>query len=124
MAHPAAKEQGGEGDAFKHLLLWIGAVGAPIAWAIQFLIIYALVPHVCKVGASKSLHITSAVFILLGVSAGVLSWWNLGRKEHSFEEERESIIFMSRMGLMTSAMFTLIMLAQIIPTFFIDPCWQ
>jgi|tagenome__1003787_1003787.scaffolds.fasta_scaffold18979646_2 hypothetical protein len=124
MGSPVAKEQGGEGDALKHFLLWAGAVAAPIAWAVQFLIIYALVPHVCKVGASKSLHITSATFIVLGILAGILSWWNLGQKEHSFEEERESIIFMGRLGIMNSALFTLIMLAQVIPTFFIDPCWQ
>ena len=123
MANLAGKEEGG-GDALKHFLLWTGAVTAPVAWAIQFLIIYALVPHLCKVGASKSLHITSLTFIIIGIMAGVLSWWNLGQKEHSFEEERESIIFMGRLGIMTSALFTLIMLAQLIPTFFIDPCWQ
>jgi hypothetical protein len=123
MGKLAGKEEGG-GDALKHFLLWTGAVTAPVAWAIQFLIIYALVPHVCKVGASKSLHITSLTFIIIGIMAGVLSWWNLGQKEHSFEEERESIIFMGRLGIMTSALFTLIMLAQVIPTFFIDPCWQ
>jgi hypothetical protein len=120
----AGKEEGARGDAIKHLFLWIGAVAAPIAWAVQFLIIYALVPHVCKVGTSKSLHITSAFFILIGGAAGILSWWNLGRREHTFEEERESITFLGRMGIMTSALFTLIMLAQVIPTFFIDPCWQ
>jgi hypothetical protein len=124
MGSLAGKEEGGEGNAIKHLLLWVGAVAAPIAWSIQFLIIYALVPHACKVGANKSLHITSVIFILIGVVAGILSWWNLGQKEHSFEEERESIIFMGRLGIMTSALFTLIMLAQVIPTFFIDPCWQ
>lgn len=119
-----AGKQEGHGDALKHLLLWVGALTAPIAWAIQFLIIYALVPHVCKVGASKSLHITSLTFIVIGIVAGILSWWNLGQREHSFEEERESITFLGRLGIMTSAMFTLIMLAQVIPTFFIDPCWQ
>jgi hypothetical protein len=124
MGSAAGKEEGGRGDAIKHLLLWTGAIAAPIAWAIQFLIIYALVPHVCKVGATKSLHLTSAVFILIGVVAGILSWWNLCRREHTFEEERESITFLGRMGIMTSALFTLIMLAQVIPTFFIDPCWQ
>lgn len=124
MANAAAREQGGEGDAIKHLLLWAGALTAPIAWAIQFLIIYALVPHVCKVGFGRSLHVTSAIFIVIGVLGGLLSWRNIGQAEHSFEEERESILFMSRLGLMTSALFTLIMIAQVIPTFFIDPCWQ
>ena len=123
MGSTAGKEEG-HGDALKHLLLWVGTLTAPIAWAIQFLIIYALVPHVCKVGASKSLHITSLTFIVIGIVAGILSWWNLGQREHSFEEERESITFLGRLGMMTSAMFTLIMLAQVIPTFFIDPCWQ
>jgi hypothetical protein len=58
------------------------------------------------------------------MASGILAWRNLGQVEHSFEEERESILFLGRLGLLTSAMFTLIMIAQVIPTFFIDPCWQ
>jgi hypothetical protein len=124
MGEAVAKEQGGEGDTLKHFLLWTGMLAAPIAWAIQFLIIYALVPHVCKIGRGQSLHITSGLFIVIGFAAGVLAWRNLGQVEHSFEEERESILFLGRLGLLTSAMFTLLMIAQVIPTFFIDPCWQ
>jgi hypothetical protein len=124
MGTMAAKEEGGQSDVIKHLMLWVGAVTAPIAWGIQFLIIYALVPHVCKVGTGRSLHITSAIFIAVGIYAGVQSWRNLAKVEHTFEEERESILFMSWLGLMTSALFTLLMVAQIIPSFFIDPCWE
>jgi hypothetical protein len=124
MGYAQGKEGGSEGDSFKHFLLWLGVLTAPIAWSTQFLIIYALVMRVCKTQSSSSLHITSAVFIAIGIAAGILSWLNLGKAENAFEEERESIVFMGRLGILTSAMFTLVMIAQVIPTFFIDPCWQ
>jgi hypothetical protein len=124
MAKAVAKEQGGEGDELKHFLLWAGMLTAPIAWSIQFLIIYALVMHVCKVQNARSLHLTSVVFIAIGIAAGILSWWNTMQAAEGIEEERESTLFLGRLGLLTSAMFTLIMIAQVIPTFFIDPCWQ
>jgi hypothetical protein len=124
MGNLAAKEEGSNRDAFNHALLWVGMLSAPIAWSIQFLIIYALVPHVCKVQREFSLHVTSAIFIVIGIVSGALAWRNLSLAQHSFEEERESILFLGRVGIMTSAMFTLIMIAQVIPTFFIDPCWQ
>jgi hypothetical protein len=124
MANAAAKEQGGQRDLFKHLLLWLGMLTAPVAWSIQFLIIYALVPHVCKVQKGISLHATSIIFITIGIASGFLAWRNLSQANHSFDEERESILFLARLGIMTSALFTLVMIAQVIPTFFLDPCWQ
>ena len=124
MGKAIAKEQGGEGDTLQHFLLWTGMLTAPIAWAIQFLIIYALVMHVCKVQNTRSLHLTSIVFIAIGFASGILSWWNTGQARQSVEEERESTLFLGRLGILTSAMFTLIMIAQVIPTFFIDPCWE
>src|SRR4051812_28419872 len=125
MGNEPARQKGSEGDAPIHLDLWVAALTPPIAWAIQFLIIYGLVTHVQKVGTQRSLHITSAIFILIGLACGALAWRNIGKADKAvIDEERESILFLARLGMLSAAMFTLVMIAQVIPTFYIDPSWE
>jgi hypothetical protein len=112
------------------LELWIGFLGAPVIWLIQFQTNYTLVPWTCVHGHRYLLHLSSALFLALGIAL-VLSTWKDWRKTQGLEVDRPSdsspagiAAFMSMVGLMNSALFSLLILAQAIPSFFLSSCLE
>jgi hypothetical protein len=62
------------------VLLWAGLLLAPAAWALQFAVIYALVPWLCRSGAGElPLLIASLVGAAVGIVGVVLAFNNWRR---------------------------------------------
>jgi len=113
-------------DAKEIRALWVGLLLPPIAFLINLEVAYALVPPACSSGNELPMHLVHLASLLLAVFAGVTAWrwWKLrgatwpGEKGDPVDRSR----FMAGTGLLVSALFVLIILAQWIPTLVLDPC--
>jgi hypothetical protein len=113
--------------AEKSLLQWLCVLGGPVAWLIQFEINYALVRSACIHHSPLVLLGVSGGFLLLLIIIGAISAVQVRQNRGPFQnqEEREARgVFMSALGLGTSSLFGLIIIAQSIPSFILDPCRQ
>lgn len=108
--------------------LWFDLLGSPIAWSIQLLVMYALVPWVCHNGHIWLLYITSGAFLAAAIILGWLAWRSWQRAGADMEMEHDGADgrsrFMSMLGLLSAAIFGLLIFFQGIPSFIIDPCVQ
>ena len=111
------------------LSLWTGVLGGALVWATQMQIGYVLARFtVAHPGLGIAQHATSAVGVLLAGCATVLAWRDWRRVGGDQPAGTEPGIlgrsrFLAALGILTSALFTHVILAQWLPTFFIDPSW-
>src|SRR4051794_12071882 len=117
----------GRDEAKGFWLLWGGVLAGPIAWLVQFQIRYSLVPWVCTRHKPFVLHTVAGVFLLLVVVAGIFCWrtWVMAGKQWPTETEsgpKARNVFLSLLGMLTSSLFALLIIAQGIPAFILDPC--
>jgi hypothetical protein len=93
----------------------------PLLWLIHFQIIYAWVLPACTTGSRAVLFLTSAVCFGLVFLLGLTAWCEL--PSHSANREMgRRIQFMARVGIMSSALTALIIVAQAIAMFILSPC--
>ena len=110
-------------------LLWLGIFVGPVAWLAHFQVSYSLVPWVCKNDGEVALHVVSLLCLLIAGVGGVLAWTRLrvaGARAPGAAGEAlmARSRFMALLGLMSSVLFGLIILAQGLASFFISPCAQ
>jgi hypothetical protein len=102
------------------LKLWAGILIGPIAWTIQLLLSYPIAQLTCHAGFASqhpaALHSIS-VAALIAIGGGAFLSWQMHRQE---VPEREQ--FMARLGLLTCALFALVVLATWVPPFIIHDC--
>jgi hypothetical protein len=116
-----------EHDPTRTFLQWYGVLGGAVAWAMQLLAIYALVPQACNSGDMKWVYVTSSLFLLLALSAVLVAWHNHRQARAkmptiSREAEAGRGLFMGLLGMLMSGLFSLIIIAHTIPSFIFDPC--
>ena len=107
------------------LMLWIGTLGAPTLWFVNQQINLVLVNWVCTSGAVWILHLVTGLCLAGGVATALLAWRNWRRLRHEAPDEetpRSRSHFMAAVGLMSSLFFGLVIIAQGIPSFVINPC--
>lgn len=107
---------------------WYGVLAAPLAWAMQLQANYSLVPHACQTGDMKWLYVSSASFLLLALSALVIGAWDWRKARRRSPVSREDAdarsSWVGLLGMLVSALFLLVIIAQAIPTLFFSPCAQ
>jgi hypothetical protein len=103
------------------LALWTGMLAPPIAWLIQFQILYSNVLPSCVSNTKVGLFSTTAICFLIALASGALAWREL-RRNPAPDELVKSRRFMSYVGLMTSGLFALVIIAQTIAVIVVDPC--
>lgn len=114
------------GDPQRLLALWFGMLGPPVIWGIRFGVSYALVPYACARAGVMVLQLVTLVALLGTAWAGVVAGrhWRATGKSTQVElggpEARAR--FMALFGLLSSALFFLVMAAEGLAVFFIDPC--
>jgi hypothetical protein len=104
-------------------------LGGPLVWLAQFQLNYALVPRMCAAGTALPLHLVFVVALLLVAGAGLLAWrtWRTAGAGWPSSDEGGPVgrsRLLGALGLMTSTLFSLVILAQWIPTFIVDPCLE
>jgi hypothetical protein len=107
--------------------LWIGVLGPPAVWGLQMQINYALVPRLCRTDAYWLTHLCSGAALVLAAVATLLAWREFRRLRDEEPGARGDQWaawprFMAVLGLMTGTLFCLLIVAQALPSFFINPC--
>jgi hypothetical protein len=108
-------------------LLWAGLLLAPAAWALQFAVIYALVPWLCRIGAGElPLLIASVVGAIVGIVGVVLAFNNWRRAGSGWRATGNAAVdrarFFAVTGLLLGGYVVAIMLLQAAVTFGTDVC--
>lgn len=129
--------------------LWTGILAGPILWFTHQQVSFVLVPWVCDHGGVMWLHVTTVVLLVGTTSAGLLArgYWRRQNREPSPAEEaprekapnespeaddpppraermavHQRVRFMAILGVFGCLFFSLVIIAQEIPNFFLDPC--
>ncbi len=116
-------------------LLWFGALGAPIAWALQLTINYsfeewfACAPSTTEPGRVLGVEVPTlavAVSLVLGavaVAAGVAAF-SCHRKLSAAvsDEVTTRALWMARAGIMNTALYLIIIVASFGPPLLLDVC--
>lgn len=108
------------------LSLWVGTLLPPLSWAAHVLITYQLSEFGCVHGNYLPIHIASAVLLLLSLIGGFLSWSHWNDVGGAWKTEDFGVVprsrFMSILGVMFSALFSLLIIGQWLPTLTGVPC--
>jgi hypothetical protein len=108
--------------------LWLGLLGAPVAWLIQLELCYALANKACVGWPRWSLHAGGLFFLALAIGAGLLSWRNFKRAPKGETPDSDDSLFarasfMAQLGIQLSVLFSVLIIAQAIAGWLIEPCW-
>ena len=108
------------------LWLWLGLLLPPAAWAIQLQTVYLTSEYGCKYMDFMPNHLASVFTLLLSIIGGVIAWRNWIEAGKTWEAKEANPIdrsrFMAILGMLTSALFTLLIFAQWLPTLLGVPC--
>lgn len=122
-----------EPDAFRHFeepkgmaQLWYGLLAGVVAWKLQLMVIYALVPFACWNGLYWLIHVATVATIALSLSGawvGLVNWRRVGR---SGDTAQGGVLgrsrFMALSGLVLGLFFAFIILGQWLPNLMLGPC--
>jgi hypothetical protein len=107
--------------------LWAGVLAPPLAMLVELQVNYALVNWACeRAGREWALHLVAILALVVTVACGLLSWSNWRRAGGSWEDEGAGVIprsrFMAAVGILISALLSLVVIAQWIAVFTHGPC--
>lgn len=117
------KESGGK---LIKLQLWTGMLLSPIVWAVQLQAVYLLSEYGCLTGRFMPIHLVSSVAVLISLIGGFVAWsaWRTIGPEWP-DASAGSVPrarFMALLGLLGCALFTLLIVAQWMPSIVGVPC--
>jgi hypothetical protein len=108
------------------LPLWTGIFAGPVAWALDLTISYAIVKWTCSSQREIILHaITPAALALVAIGAVAATLalrQTAGDGPEDGGEPRQRARFMAMLGLTSSALFALTIVAGAIPRWVLDAC--
>jgi hypothetical protein len=106
--------------------LWTGFLLAPAAFLLNLEVAYALVPVACSGRTRLLIHVVHAVFVVLaavGAMTALRQWRLTGETWPGGEGGRLSRSrFMAGVGLLLSLFIVMVIVAQWIPSFVLNPC--
>lgn len=106
--------------------LWFGILGPPVIWAIRLGTSYILVPYACWWDLVPLLHLVTATALVGTAFVGTVAWrgWRAVEKGRQVElgGRITRIRFMVLVGMFSSALFFIVMLAEGLATLVLNPC--
>ena len=98
------------------LALLISLLGGPFAWLLNFHVGYVLSEHICATHSRLWVYMTCGLCLAISIVALALPW-------RAMRENGESRTqFMAWLGVMSSAFFAVVIIAQSIASVMVDPC--
>jgi nicotinamide riboside transporter PnuC len=111
------------------LSLWFGILGGPTAWFAHLVIAYSLVPVACARGLEIVLYLVIPAMILIAAAAGFFAWrgWRLASDGEEKNNNGRKLVFdrvrfMALSGIVMSAFFLVVIIAQSVPILAYGPC--
>ncbi len=106
--------------------LWTGLLAGPIVWLISFEANFALAPWACVTQGKAALYAVSIGALVLSGGSGLLAWREWGDLGKQPPGDSEGTLPRSRImalgGVLSSALFFLVILAQAIPEVMLKAC--
>ncbi|HYJ31687.1 MAG TPA: hypothetical protein VE326_00540 [Candidatus Binatia bacterium] len=102
--------------------LWFGVLAGPVAWAIQLPLVYALAVWSCDHVGMATLHVVSILCFAAALAGGFSARRNLRLVRDPAGASAETRRIMALLGLMTSSLFGLVVLASWFAVFLLSPC--
>ena len=106
--------------------LWAGILLGPIAWAVDFVLSYAVTHHECSTGAMHWLRVSSALAVLVSLWAAYLGWDSKRRLPEDVSLHGGTVLSRSRAmaiaGIGMGLWFAMIIIAEAVPRFMLSPC--
>jgi hypothetical protein len=106
--------------------LWTGLLLAPVAFLANLEVAYAFVTRSCDRGDQLLIHLTHLACLLLALGGTWAAWHVWHAEGRKWPGAAGGVVgrtrFMAGLGLLTGAMFTLVIVAQWIPGFVLSPC--
>lgn len=105
-------------------MIWAGWILGPTAWGIHLMVSYLLVEWVCRTGDDWALHGVTLFTLILALFGAWLSWrrWSLAGRAWPGNDAQSRPRFLAVSGVIIGVLSALIILAEGIPTFFLDAC--
>jgi hypothetical protein len=108
------------------LPLWTGILAGPIAWALDLMASYALVKWVCQTRSDSVFAVITIASLAIVVGGAAISWSALRHASSDAPTDGgrplQRARFMAVLGLASSALFALQIIAGAIPPRVIDAC--
>jgi hypothetical protein len=108
------------------LPLWTGILAGPIAWALDLCVSYALVKWTCSSQRTLLMHLISPACLALVMGGAAASWFALRATGAHVPTDTADLNararFMAVLGLTSSALFALTVVAGAIPRWVLDAC--
>jgi hypothetical protein len=106
--------------------LWAGLLAGPFSFLMTLQTNYMLVDLACGAGLRPVLHFTPPIAILITAGGGFMAWQASKELSHRTAPVDGVALsrgrFMAFTAMLMCTFFVLVLLAQWIPVFFIDPC--
>ena len=107
-------------------VLWTGIFAGPVAFLLQLQINFVLVPWACAANAQWWIHLVTLAAILVCVIGGVLAWRAWQRVGPEWPRDDAQPVARARLmaigGILLSAMFLLVAIAQGITAVILGAC--
>ena len=107
------------GAAFR---LWIGMLLPPAAWLAQLQALYLSSEFGCATSNFTRNHIVVVIALIVSVIGWGLAWREWTKSRDANTDRGTRVRFMALIGVLTGALFSLLILAQWIPTLMGVPC--
>lgn len=103
---------------------WAGVLLGPLGWALHLQVSYTLATFACEDVYRLSLHATSLVSLLIAFAGLYFGWrnWQASRDAAPPGHRVARSRFMAASGVALSVFFAIVIVAQWIPMFFLEPC--
>jgi hypothetical protein len=108
------------------LRLVFGFLAGPIVWALQQQILYISTPYLCGAGGGTGLMYVVSLVALLAVAFALFvswrSWRTVRANDHGDASTTSRAMLFAFGGVLTNAFFLVVIIAQVVPAFFLNPC--
>lgn len=106
--------------------LWYGVLVGIVAWKLQLMVIYALVPFACWNGLAWIGHVATIATALLSLSGALVGWrsWtrSRARRDPALDEPMGRSGFLALSGVALGIFFAFVIVGQWLPNLFLGPC--
>jgi hypothetical protein len=105
---------------------WVPILTGPLALAVNQQVSYMLVRPACTTGTRVIIAVVHVAMLLLALASCVLAWRHWSDAGREVPDDEASIVerrrFLAVLGLLVSALFTLVIVWQAVPTIVLSPC--